>query len=105
MLTGVDAPEEKVIAFKNNLKLADQLIGDQKYVTGDELTIADLSLLAITSMLHIFQFDVTDYPNFKRWLSSIKSELPYYAEINEFEPAYLQQLMDKYAKQKQTQNQ
>ena len=37
-LTGVEPTEDKVNALKNNLKLLDQLIGDNKYLTGDVLT-------------------------------------------------------------------
>ena len=83
MFTGVDPSEDKVNAFKNNLKLLDQLIGDNKYLTGSELTIADLTVLMTVGGLHFTQYDLTDYPNFKRWSTELPSELPFYGEVND----------------------
>ena len=105
MVTGVEPTEDKVIAYKNSLKLVDHLIGKNKYLTGNELTIADLSLLSITSIASD-RFDLTDYPNFKRWVVSIKADLPYYQAINHFEPEEMADFMVKIKEQfkKRTQN-
>ncbi|CAG2108092.1 unnamed protein product [Medioppia subpectinata] len=81
---GVDPPEEKVIAYKNLLKQLDQLIGDNKYLVGDHLTIADIAVLVTSSMLLMVNYDLTDYPNLGRWLRTLTTELPYFAEINIF---------------------
>ena len=83
MTTGVDPSEDKVNAFKNNLKLLDQLIGDNKFLTGSDLTIADFSVLATTQVLFFIEYDLTDYPNFKRWSTTHQSELPFYGEVND----------------------
>ena len=80
MFTGVDPSPDKVVAQNNNLKLMDELIGSNKYLTGDHLTIADLSIVALNNQLPNF-YDMTNYPNIKRWLSTI-SELPYFGQIN-----------------------
>ncbi|CAG2105335.1 unnamed protein product, partial [Medioppia subpectinata] len=83
LLTGADPPPEKVLAFKNNLKLFDQLLGDNHYATGAEhLTIADLTLLASTAVLLAIQYDLSDCPNVERYLNTLSNELPYYAMIN-----------------------
>ena len=95
MITGVDAPEDKVNAFKNNLKLLDQLIGDNKYLTGNELTIADISVLASLALVEFFKVDLSEYSNLSRWHSSLKSELPYYEEINHFEDEYIADYLEK----------
>ena len=80
---GVDPSEQEVTNFKNNLKLLDTLIGDNKYVTGNELTIADLSVLASTTVLAINDFsDLNDVPNVKQWFDRIRKELHYYQEVN-----------------------
>ncbi|CAG2166244.1 unnamed protein product [Oppiella nova] len=83
---GADPPEDKIIAMKNNLKLFDQLIGDNKYLTGDDLTIADLALLVTNSALLLANVDLSEYPNVKRWLTSLTTGLPYFTEFNVFDP-------------------
>ena len=95
MFSGVDPPEDKLNAYKNNLKLMDQLIGDNKFLTGSNLTIADLSIVATTSLLNFMEFDVTDYPNFKRWRSTLESELQYYNEVNHFDKEYIHSYIEK----------
>ncbi|CAG2104324.1 unnamed protein product [Medioppia subpectinata] len=81
-MTGVDPPQDKVDKLTTNLKLLDQLIGDKQYLTGEHLTIADLSLLAVTTYTEWSQFDLSDYPNYKRWYNTLKNELPYFQDIN-----------------------
>jgi len=85
LFSGVDPPEDKVNAFKNNLKLLDALIGDNKYLVGNNLTIADLSVLSTTVFLEKMDFDVKDYPNFKRWTATLSQQLPYFQDINGFD--------------------
>ncbi len=60
----------------------DTLIGDNKYVAGTHLTIADLSLLASSTIFEIFDYDLSDYPNVKEWFERLQTELPYFDEIN-----------------------
>ena len=78
---GVEPPPEKLVAFDNNMKLADQLIGDNKYLTGDHLTIADLSILANTVFIIFSSVDLSGYPNFRRWANYLQTSLPYFADI------------------------
>ena len=82
MITEVDPPEDKVNAFKNSLKVLDQLIGSNRYVTGDQLTIADLSLLGTTTYIDWAEYDLGEYTNYKRWYNALQSELKYYQEVN-----------------------
>jgi glutathione S-transferase len=60
----------------------DTLIGDNKYVAGTHLTIADLSFLASSSIFTVTDYDLSDYPNVKEWLERLETELPYFDEIN-----------------------
>jgi glutathione S-transferase len=82
LFRGIEPTEEKVQAVKNNLKLLDTLIGDNKYVAGTHLTIADLSFLASSSIFTVTDYDLSDYPNVKEWLERLETELPYFDEIN-----------------------
>ena len=80
---GTEVTEQQLTNFKNNLKLLDTLIGSNKYVAGNDLTIADFSVLASTSVLEIKDFkDLDEYPNVKRWFDGLRKELPYYEEVN-----------------------
>jgi len=92
--TGVDPLPERVIAFKNNMKLLDESIGDNHYLTGNEhLTIADLAVLSSTAIFLNLGTDLSEYPKFKRWLTTLSQELPYFADINlkNFSPEKLQE--------------
>ncbi len=60
----------------------DAIIGDNNYVTGDELTIADLSLLASSTVFAIANFDLSGYKNVENWIKRLQNELDYYEEIN-----------------------
>jgi len=84
-LFGKVPTEQQVTAYKNNAKLVDTLIGDNKYIAGGEqLTIADLSLLATTTLLSIEDYqDFDECPNLKRWFTALQTELPYFDEIND----------------------
>ncbi|XP_054165849.1 uncharacterized protein LOC128963372 [Oppia nitens] len=95
LLTGVDPPEEKVNALKNNLKLLDTLIGDNKYLVSDNLTIADLTVLATSVTLDNLDFDIESYPNLKRWYSILSSELPYFEKINHLDKNEAKHYFDK----------
>ena len=52
MMYGGDAPEDKITAHKKNLELWDQLIGSNKYLAGNDLTLAALSVLVTLSYAH-----------------------------------------------------
>ncbi|CAG2107676.1 unnamed protein product [Medioppia subpectinata] len=83
IFSGNQPSADKVTAFNNSLKNLDQvLIKQDKYLVGDQLTLADLSLLACWVYLEKAHIDVSAYPNFQRWVAGLQAELPYYDEIN-----------------------
>ncbi|CAG2178736.1 unnamed protein product, partial [Oppiella nova] len=84
MFAGVDPPQDVVTNLKNNLKVLDLIIGANHYVTGDELTIADLSLLATGTYMDWLELDVSEFANYKRWYTTVHKELPYFHQINTF---------------------
>ncbi|CAG2170513.1 unnamed protein product [Oppiella nova] len=81
---GLEMSEENKTKFNDTIKLLDQLIGNNKYVAGSDLTIADLSLLATTNTLIVLGVDVSSYPNFKTWITGLTKELSYFDEIHKF---------------------
>ncbi|CAG2176953.1 unnamed protein product [Oppiella nova] len=88
LYTGVDPPADKVLAFKGHLKLMDQLIANNRYLTGaNHVTIADLSLVSnLGNLVNADKdrtgIDMAEYPNIGRWYSGLTQELPYFQEIN-----------------------
>ncbi|CAG2178744.1 unnamed protein product, partial [Oppiella nova] len=95
MFAGVDPPEDKVTNLKNNLKVLDQIIGANHYVTGNQLTIADLSLLATGTYLDWAELDISEFTNYKRWYTTVQKELPYFDEINTFSKEEREALVEK----------
>ncbi|XP_054165579.1 glutathione S-transferase 1-like [Oppia nitens] len=96
-LMGAPVAEDKVTAYKNALKVIDGLIGTNKYLTGNDLTIADLSLLA-AAVPHDWlpAFDLSDVPNFNRWYNQLKGELSYFDEVNNIPKEQLNAMVEKY---------
>ena len=102
LFTGAQAPEDKVKAFKDTLKLVDTLIGDNNYLSGDHLTIADFAILSTCVGLDGKGFSsaadlllTDDYPNAKRWLERLRTELPFYEEINDFDAEFIKEYAEK----------
>ncbi|KAH8290470.1 hypothetical protein KR054_003476 [Drosophila jambulina] len=55
---------------------------EHDYLAGDQLTIADFSLVSTITSIGVFQeLDLAKYPKIAAWLERLK-ELPYYEEAN-----------------------
>lgn len=60
-----------------------RLIGDGKYAIGDNLTLADLSLMAhMATPLEVADFNPAKYPKLAAYYERLGTELPYFEEIN-----------------------
>ena len=91
----MDPTPFQLFNYKNTLKHFNTLIDDNKYVAGDDLTIADISLLASSTVLAINDFkDINDLPKVKSWYERLKNELPYFNEVNGEIPTLFKQLID-----------
>lgn len=65
-----------------NWETLDRFVSETPYVCGNELTIADLCLIAsISSACNIIKIDPATYPNLTKWIERMK-QLPYYQEKN-----------------------
>ncbi|CAG2114719.1 unnamed protein product, partial [Medioppia subpectinata] len=81
VMRGVEPHENSVKNFKNNFKVLDTFIGDNKYVAGNELTIADISYLSTLTALALNDYkELDDFPNVKNWFFRVQKELPYFNE-------------------------
>ena len=59
---------------KNWMQILDQsLIGNQAYLCGDKITIADYFASSFVSLAEFIRADFSPYPNLKRWYERMKS--------------------------------
>ncbi|XP_028170041.1 glutathione S-transferase 1-like [Ostrinia furnacalis] len=79
---GAPADKEKLTAVENALKLFDTFLEGHKYAAGNNLTVADLSLIASVSSFEASDINFLKYPNVKRWYETVKSTAPGYEEAN-----------------------
>ncbi|CRL07086.1 CLUMA_CG020085, isoform A [Clunio marinus] len=77
--------ESKKARLVEALGFFEALLKNKKFSTGDDFTLADLSLCVTVSQIEAFNFDLYPFPKIRKWLAECKNELqPYgYAEINE----------------------
>ncbi|XP_077534865.1 glutathione S-transferase 1-like [Haemaphysalis longicornis] len=75
--------KEHVYAFEENvLKSVDHLIGDDKFAVGENITLADLSIVAYLVLAFETGFiDSTKYPRVTAYYARVTSELKYFSEI------------------------
>lgn len=82
VLAGEDADERKGNALKQALEYLDQFLEESRYLAGDKLTIADLSVLGSITHLESMEFRIKSYGNVFKWVERLKMELPYYEKCN-----------------------
>ncbi|XP_035774393.1 glutathione S-transferase 1 isoform X1 [Anopheles albimanus] len=68
--------------MKDAVDFLNTFLDGQKYVAGDQLTVADLSILATVSTYDVAGFELAKYPNVQKWYDNIRKEAPG-AAINE----------------------
>ena len=81
-MSGDSGDEKKANALKTSLDYLDGFLAQQQYVAGDKLTIADFSILASVTQLESMDYKLSSYKHLSAWLERLKTELPYYNEVN-----------------------
>ncbi|RWS00197.1 Glutathione S-transferase 1:-like isoform C [Dinothrombium tinctorium] len=66
----------------DKMKFLDTFLKNKHFVAGDQLTLADLSLLASVTSAEIIDYNFSQFPNVINWIRKLKLELPYYEEVN-----------------------
>lgn len=75
-------PQEKIDNVKDGYTHLENFLGENIYVTGNTLTIADFCCAATASSLPaVAKIDLKPYPKVTAWLARM-SKLPYYEEAN-----------------------
>jgi len=82
LMSGAEADQRKGNAFKQALDYLDLFLENNRYVSGDHLTIADFSILGSVTQLEGMDYRITSYGNLYKWVERLKKELPYYEECN-----------------------
>ncbi|KAK7580184.1 hypothetical protein V9T40_000813 [Parthenolecanium corni] len=73
-------------------------IGDNDYVAGNELTLADISMLSIVTTFGAVQYDVEQYPKIGIWLAKTIASFPNYADYEKINVQGLTEYRDVYSK-------
>ncbi|XP_034244110.1 glutathione S-transferase 1-like [Thrips palmi] len=83
MFGGAPKDEEKLKKLEEALGFLNTFLEGSKFVAGDNITIADHSLLSSVSTIEATEVvDLTKYPNVSRWLADCKSKVDSYQEVN-----------------------
>ncbi|XP_076369105.1 glutathione S-transferase 1-like [Tachypleus tridentatus] len=78
------APDsEKENNYKTALGYLEKYLEKSSYVAGDQLTLADISIMASLSMMEVLDYDFSNYPKITAWISNMKQEIPDYKEVND----------------------
>lgn len=83
LYSGSSGDPQKANALKSSLDYLDQYLEEGEYAAGDQLTIADFALLASVTHLEGVEWAYKSYENIQRWVTKLKTDLPYYKECNE----------------------
>lgn len=67
---------ELLKALETQMGFLDLALQDQKYVAGDELTIADFSVMASVTFCELGAFPLENYENISRWMELCKETVP-----------------------------
>lgn len=77
-----DLPEERFKYIRTALDILERFLADTPYVCGNELTIADLCIVATaTSLTDIVPLDPAKHSKIIQWIERL-SKLPYYGKLN-----------------------
>lgn len=75
-----------VEAFKKKkeaMAIFNEILSRSKYAAGENLTLADLSLVATTSSYDVSGFDFSPYPKVAEWYENCKTNIQGYEELNQ----------------------
>lgn len=88
-----ELPADRVQYIQSSWDILERFLKDSPFVCGDEMTIADLCLVATTSSAtEIVPLDPTKHSNIIKWIERL-SKLSYYESINGSAAKALQQVV------------
>ncbi|XP_076348994.1 glutathione S-transferase 1-like [Tachypleus tridentatus] len=81
LLHGEPPNTEKEKIMRQKIKILDDILEKQPYVAGQNLTLADLSILAGITFPEVIECNLGEFSNIQLWIKKMKAELPYYEEF------------------------
>ena len=82
MFGGASYDPAKLVKCEEAFKFLDVFLANSEYAAGDELTLADLSLVSTVTTFEVMGFDIGRYKNVSKWLAKVKATAPGYEEAN-----------------------
>lgn len=84
LLKGEPKSPEKEAAFHRSLHSFEAMLGDnpKRFLTGKEMTLADVSLLVSITVPESVDYDLTAFPKVKTWYDWMERQLSTVNEIN-----------------------
>lgn len=75
IILGAPLDESKKARLAEALGFFEAMLKNKKFVTGDDFTLADLSLCVTVSQIESFEFNLFPFPKVRKWLTECKAEL------------------------------
>nr|XP_019544030.2 glutathione S-transferase 1-like [Aedes albopictus] len=73
---GLEGDDKKLAALEDAVKMLDLFLEGQPYVTGEAMTIVDLSMLATVATMNCLGFELKPYHNVLEWYKHMKDVAP-----------------------------
>jgi glutathione S-transferase len=87
---------EKEQAFRAKVSLLDQALNGKRYLSGNDLTVADLACYASMSQIWMFDnLDMSLYPEVRSWMDRLRNGLPYDSEVTQIPIQQFKEFMAK----------
>ena len=75
IILGAPLDESKKARLAEALKFFETMLKNKKFSTGEDFTIADLTLCVTVSQIKSFDFDLRPYPKVRKWLAECENVL------------------------------
>ncbi|KAJ8972606.1 hypothetical protein NQ314_000097 [Rhamnusium bicolor] len=98
IFSGASYDPAKLEKISEAFKLLETFLDNSDYVAGDNLTLADLALVATVSTIEVLGYDLSPYKNVTKWYGNIKATAPGYEEANGKNVLIFKQLVDHLSK-------
>lgn len=91
---GASYDPAKLTKIEEAFKFFDIFLEGQEYSAGNQLTLADISLVVTVSTFEVVGFDLSPYKNVSRWYQKVKATAPGYEEANGKNVLIFKQMVD-----------
>lgn len=91
---GASYDPAKLTKIEEAFKFFDIFLEGQEFAAGNELTLADLSLVSTVSTFEVVGFDLSPYKNVSKWFAKVKAAAPGYEEANGKNVQIFKQMVD-----------